>query len=83
MKATSRRHIPPEVFTPVEITITFETQKELDALYTLSQYCPISDALIKIGLTDPLGQAVYTELSRNKAASFSVEFGNALREYFR
>ena len=40
---------PPKGFKPVTLTLTFETQEELDAYGTMMNFCPIGDGLRAMG----------------------------------
>ncbi len=43
MKATVSTTAPPAVYSPISLTLTFETKKEADYFATLFNYSPICD----------------------------------------
>lgn len=83
MKVQAHQEQPPTQFRPIQLNITLESQAELDALYTLSQYCPITDALNRIALPDPLSSTLYHALQKFAPKSCTVEYEEALKRLLR
>lgn len=60
MKAT----IKSQKFVPAKLTITFESQAELDAMGTLFNTAPINEALCKIG-GKPISYELFVKAGAN------------------
>jgi hypothetical protein len=70
----------PEAFTPIDVTITLESQAELNALMSVANCPAISAALHGIGLPDPLSEELVTLLRSNKAESKHYDLVKELRD---
>ncbi len=63
-----KQAISSKIFAPVTLTLTFETQVELDAFGALANFSPLVDAMKAIG-----GKHIQYDLMESAGASMETE----------